>query len=630
MTNWSELKVVDLRSELKERGLPQTGLKGDLVARLTEADKEVSQEETHTKETPPDDDEPVATAPTPDEPEAKTETTIDDPPEYVAPQTETVEGETAPLATTEAETLAIEEEIQHETTESGVHDHAALPSAPGDEADPKPTNATPANEPVADVEMATDLRKEASPTPQITGNTPDPDTQESQKRKRRSLTPPPTEEAIARKRARIALDETNGITSAVHFPEDQTPSKTEPPSDEMQIDEETQDKPQDLDSHETRGKLDPTHPEPREQPRTDDVERNAVPSVHPATTALYIKNLMRPLRPNDVQTHLIDLATPSSDSIDDSIIVDFFLDQIRTHAFVVFKSISAASRVRNALHDCVWPNESNRKPLWVDFIPPEKVQDWIGTEESRGPRSAARWEVVYEDGPGGEVEAHLESGAASFSRPSNRPPPGPLRNDGDAIPPSIPRGLRDNDGPPRGPRADRPGPENGPRRGGPNTPRGDFRSTQAHPVIHYQLVAEDLARRRVEKMHSHYTTDRDRDLGREINRYSFEDGDTFVDRGKEVFEGIRPPHRERAMERERRGFGGNGPPGGGRRRRGGRGGGGRGGFRPRSDRYLPGQGSGSGRDDRRPRSNDDTDRPPTRFDDDREPPRRRENWDRRY
>lgn len=249
------------------------------------------------------------------------------------------------------------------------------------------------------------------------------------------------------------------------------------------------------------------------------------------------------------------------------------------------------------------------------------MRDWIAIEESRGPRSAARWEVVYEDGLRGEVEAHLVSGAASFSRTSNRPPPGPFVSAADAIPPSGPRGLRDRDAdapPPRGPRADRPGPGEGggPRRGGgPVPPRGDSRTTQSYPVIHFRLVAEDLARRRIKNMRAHYTKDRDRDLGHDINRYSFESGDVFVDRGKEVFEGIRPPHRERAMERERRGFfGPNGGGGGGPRRRRGP----RGGFRPRSDRYLPG--SSSGWDDRGS----------SRFDDDREPPRRRENWDRRY
>ncbi len=41
MENYSKLTVVLLKEELKKRGLPITGKKSDLVARLEEADKVV-------------------------------------------------------------------------------------------------------------------------------------------------------------------------------------------------------------------------------------------------------------------------------------------------------------------------------------------------------------------------------------------------------------------------------------------------------------------------------------------------------------------------------------------------------------------------------------------------------------
>ncbi|KAI5463119.1 hypothetical protein BGZ63DRAFT_412787 [Mariannaea sp. PMI_226] len=611
MTDWSKLKVVDLRNELKNRGLSQAGLKNSLVQRLIDADNEVPQEETEKTDSPTADDqddnasERTATEPEVEAADAKSDATAED----VTSQEVTKESRATPLETTETETPAIEDEQRQGVTKNDVSDDAQpLPAAGGGEEESKPMEAVSSEAPPVEPEAsASPLPQEPLvKTPEVEG-TPTADAQESQKRKRRSLTPPPTEDSIAHKRARLEHDEPNQIAPKVRLPEDLTPTKVEPSRpDKSRVDEETSET---LQGRSIRGaegtdsKKDSTPTEPREQ-TTMDFERDVVPSVHPATSALYIKNFMRPLRPNDVQAHLVDLATAPSDPLDDGIIVDFYLDQIRTHAFVVFRSTSAASRVRMALHDSVWPNESNRKPLWVDFVPPEKVKDWIEKEESSGRRSGARWEVVYEDGPDGEVEAHLESGAASFSRASQRPPPpGPAVSAADAIPPSGPRNYRENGGPPRGPRADRAGPPQGPSNPLRSDAGGGYQTTQARPTIRYQCVSQDLANRRMEKMRSHYTTDRDRDFGREINRYSF-DGDAFVDRGKEIFEGIRPPHRERAIERERRGFGGGGGGGGGGRRRRGRG------HRARRDRYQPGQGSGPGpsRDDRRPRYNDDDQR----------------------
>ncbi|KAH7136476.1 hypothetical protein EDB81DRAFT_802280 [Dactylonectria macrodidyma] len=632
-TDWAKLRVVDLKEELKRRGLQPNGLKVELVARLTEAENKPAQDESAPPEEPVAKESP-ATEPLPDL--EASEGTVEEYMEDGSPRKEPKADEDLSL-TAEAEEGGNKEEQLPEVAENGVTDDSHPAPTAGEAVEPQPIDSkTPADELMQDVVAETNADKE--PTASQTMETQmeqTPEAQESQKRKRRSLTPPPSEEAIARKRVRPNDDDaTNGgIAPQVYLPEDKKlPQAESQPEEDMKVDVRTTEKPHDSNTHETRGTRDSPPPtKTRDFQKEMDFERDVVPSVHPATPALYIKNFMRPLRPNEVQAHLVDLATRGEETIDDDIIVDFFLDQIRTHAFVVFKSTSAASRVRAALHDSVWPNESNRKPLWVDFVPREKVHDWIDKEESSG-RHGPRWEVVYEDGPDGEIEAHLEPGNASISRQGNRPPPRPTSNTTDAIP-LGPRGSRDAGAPPTGPRAVRPGSGPGPRPP-PSVPTGDSHRTRAQPVIYYQVVSDDLARRRIENMRSFYTTDHDRDLGREINRYSFESGDVFVDRGKEIFEGIRPPHRERErnFDRDRRGFGG----GGGRRGRGGRGGRGGGGggggrFGHRSDRYMPG-GGGYGHDDRRPRYKDsnDMDRDSPRYDDDRESFRTRDTRDHRY
>lgn len=327
-------------------------------------------------------------------------------------------------------------------------------------------------------------------------------------------------------------------------------------------------------------------------------ERPVVPAMHPATSALYIKNFMRPLRWPVVEEHLISLATPPGREPKPGVVVDFYLDSIRTHAFVNFDSISAASRVRSALHDQIWPDETNRKALWVDFVPPEKMREWIDKEQAdgRGGRgNFHRWEVLYETNAEGSMTASLVEADAETSRRNSRVVPPSAMPAGPVIPTGPSRGNTGIEGAPLGPRGGggRMAPPQRPH--GSGTLGGGSKSTQSLPSLLYKPVSDEVAMRRIDNMRSYYTTDKYRDMGRddEINRYTFENADTFVDRGVEVFIGIRPPHREREVaEMRRRGGGGGrvdaqrGPPPPS--------------FRQRGDRYMGGR--NGGRDDFVPRS----------------------------
>ncbi|KAL9126143.1 MAG: hypothetical protein Q9175_007962, partial [Cornicularia normoerica] len=149
------------------------------------------------------------------------------------------------------------------------------------------------------------------------------------------------------------------------------------------------------------------------------------PALHPATSALYIRELMRPLKIESLRDHLIALATPPDTAVNPDIVKDFFLDSVRTHCLVGFENISAASRVRSGLHDRIWPNERDRRQLWVDFVPEERLKNWIDVEQTAGSgrgHPSKRWEVVYEDAGNG-IKAYLqEVGSMSGGFRAAQPP----------------------------------------------------------------------------------------------------------------------------------------------------------------------------------------------------------------
>lgn len=585
MTDWNKLKVVDLKAELKKRGLLQTGLKPALVSRLTAADNGDGSE---SEATVHDDAPKIASSPdtissTQPVPDSSTGLpTEDTSAEAPLPVLETTDPITAPeIASSEAvateaisETLStqISNEVPQATSEAEAH-RSELPSV----------------EPQELIE-------------------------DRQKRKRRSQSPAPPAVDTSRKRQRpdeeiegvedevitttddaVWVEKHNGVdpgevnaaskevaqdgegvepgptivddSKAEVIVEDVTMKNGSPGQEGEEskqplgngLTETNEDSPSRVRERDSRYKdlfSPPTAPALENSKSQDtmdvDPDRDISPAIHPATAAIYIRDFMRPLNPTQLQNHLVSLATPPNQEVDRSILVDFYLDPIRTHALISFTNISAASRVRSALHGCIWPEERTRKPLWVDFIPLDKVQEWTEKEEATkagGRAGAKKWEVVYETDEERRVTAYLQEVGAA-----------PVRTQSISYSETIPT-------PVSAPALKFTAPS-GPRAADISAPKSVtdmktldelFNSTESKPRLYWLPVDKSLANKRLDGMEDvtskRYTTG----MGGDINRYTFEDGDVLVDRGPEIFPGIRPPGGHRGGPRGgHRGGGGRG------------------------------------------------------------------------
>ncbi|KAL9077518.1 MAG: hypothetical protein Q9161_000364 [Pseudevernia consocians] len=251
------------------------------------------------------------------------------------------------------------------------------------------------------------------------------------------------------------------------------------------------------------------------------------PALHPATSALYIRELMRPLKIESLRDHLIALATPPGTAVNPDIVKDVFLDSVRTHCLVGFESISAASRVRSGLHDRVWPNERDRRQLWVDFVPEEKLKKWINVEQTAGSgrgHSSKRWEVVYDDDENG-IKAYLqEVGLNGGGLRAAQPPKVDAGQGVQAAPPSFGPRISGSE-----PRSSQPRPDSGK---GFRALDDLFTSTAAKPKLYYLPVSKAEADGRLAKL----AAGRGGGRGDEMRRFSFEEG-SIVDNGPEFGKG---------------------------------------------------------------------------------------------
>jgi hypothetical protein len=588
MGNWNTYTVEQLKTELKSRKLVLKGKKADLIARLEEADAEAAipekgeasdadaenaeeleassgmnavihgklQIEVTNNETsnvdiiPPSNN--VTTAPIED---AQTQSKMDSPLPGQAPEALIEDGATEPApaqapedAHGEALSSAIADDVQPEQAENTLK--------PPSEANKDTQIRRPSIE-TAEAEM---MRQPLTQTNTLTVET----VEDSRKRKRRSQSPPPSTHDASMKRCKAGIG-----SPRVKLPEDHSSAKhteletqrdasrnteqsaSEDRKDTVMIEPSklatNQDPKQAEDKMEVDTPLKDSSSDKRfknlfssttNEPTSSNTEtyadmpdRDVSPALHPATSTLYIRNFMRPLQATALKDHLRVLSRPpNSSSSDNEPIIEFFLDSIRTHCFARFTNISGASRVRTALHERVWPDEKNRKALWVDFVPEEKLEQWIEVEQGNGGTSGMkRWEVVYEKGAEGMMAVLQEVGASGGT--------GAGLKKGSTSGPVQQRMEAPN-------AAERPV-------AAPTAPRRDpgkgfkalddlFKSTTAKPKLYYQPVSKAVAEKRLDLL------DRGRGGGRndEMRRFTFED-EIIVDGGAEFGANYRGGYRGR-------------------------------------------------------------------------------------
>ncbi|KAB8220347.1 hypothetical protein BDV33DRAFT_94344 [Aspergillus novoparasiticus] len=443
-----------------------------------------------------------------------------------------------------------------------------IEQAPGDTEEKEPTPAR--EESTGQTESAEKVAPAAAPPSELaTGlSTPLPPEElieDSRKRKRRSQSPVPTPDALANKKAKLPAEaprvllpedrgamDIDGDTKAdevvpvsqenpeehVHadLPDEQASVPRDDPRSPSSPDN-SRSKKSTAPKHDVRfkglfaaGETEQTRPaSPPADTVTEDAE--VEPALHVATAALYVGGLMRPLQPAALKSHLISVASPPGASPDPDVVVNFYLDSIKTHCFVNFTNVTAASRARAALHNTVWPNERNRKTLFVDFIPEHKLQLWIDTEENSRGRSGppARWEVKYDRTDDG-VEAVLEE--IGPKNAGSRQAHGPAPSDFSRPPPLGPRAdMEKKDRRPSGPSQAEPSS----RPGQGFKPLDElFMSTTTKPKLYYLPVPRDVADRRLDRFDDLLRKGSyPRPGGDETRRISFEDGDLFVDNGPE-------------------------------------------------------------------------------------------------
>jgi len=497
MTDWSKLKVAELKEECKARDISLTGLKlkQHFVEKLEEfeaaqrstlqptedpsqqdkaqddpeSEKKAEAISTFNDTAPQANGHNNSTTPSQKQPEWEEEKghAERNAPGGEVPEKDAIVPE--PVDVEKAETVK-----QEDVAQSGPSEIQSTPvpengPASGGEEEPRPERRGSSSKTTSDdaPPYFSSDRSVASVPGGSPENLPSEFTDDQKKRKRRSLTPVPSADDIARKRARAddgvptdVLEQVANATEPAEAIRDGLEGREKPAIQNGVTEAEISDivagrekeadtvvevavtaPAQDTQKGEAtrRAKL-PSSPSRASTALLE--ERTVAPATHPATSSLYIRNFKRPLHIPTLRNHISSIARSRSGEDESDPIRTFYLDSIRTHAFVSFTSVSAASRVRSAMHDTRFPDEALREPLFVDFVPDDKVQDWIDQETGGGNFGRAgggrRYEVVYGE-EDGRVTAVLQDADTRRGRPDlDRGHSGPTSTDTTKMAPTAP------------------------------------------------------------------------------------------------------------------------------------------------------------------------------------------------
>ncbi|KAK9354418.1 hypothetical protein V1523DRAFT_407957 [Lipomyces doorenjongii] len=368
--DYSKLKVVELKEELKNRGLSTGGLKKDLIQRLTEADAVSAVESNESTEEQAKVTEQAAEGvPALDTSEV----------EPRGPSSESAKGEQASAQITDSE------------PEATVTKAADLDKVPELELKPEP------GEPAKDEEVLeqTLLTDESAPV----NETPEQPAEAEIKQ----------DSIIAEESSPMEILESSTVTKRkASFDteiEDSSPKRIKNGSrHDQQIAER---EPEPSGTAEPAIKVD-------EKLVTVDRNPNTPMEKYRPTKSVYMQNFSRPLNIPSLKTHLETLAG--------SKLVKFWIDSIRTHCYAIFESVEAATKVREDIYGQTFPlDEKGRKKLIAEYIPDSKVDEWIAFEEGDQGR-LRKWEVAFGDGLINGVDTDEIKLIEAGTKPTNNGP----------------------------------------------------------------------------------------------------------------------------------------------------------------------------------------------------------------